>query len=107
MLKNIGKIQSCLRYNKRQQTFMSSRALKHSSQSLGIDSSMSSTDRPLRRSLRAMQLWKGRQWKIGLSEQLKQKKNQSLPQGFSQLEKERGAGHEIAKEFGPSLTDEP
>ena len=37
-------------------TLMSSRALKHSSQSLGRDSSMSSTDRPLRRSLRAMQL---------------------------------------------------
>ena len=106
MLKNIGKIQSCLRYNKRQQTFMSSRALKHSSQSLGIDSSMSSTDRPLRRSLRAMQLWRGRQWKIGLSQQLKQK-NQSLPQGFSQLEKERGAGDEVAEEFGSSLTDEP
>ena len=34
-------------------------------------------------------------------------KNQSLPQGFSQLEKERGAGNEIAEEFGPSLTDEP
>ena len=106
MLKNIGKIQSCLRYNKRQQTFMSSRALKHSSQSLGIDSSMSSTDRPLRRSLRAIQLWKGRQWKIGLSQQLNQK-NQSLPQGFSQLEKERGTGDEVAEEFGSSLTDEP
>ena len=89
-----------------EQTFMSSRVLKHSSQSLGIDSSMSSTDRPLRRSLRAMQLGKGRQWKIGLSQQLKQK-NQSLPQGFSQLEKERGAGNEIAEEFGPSLTGEP
>ena len=38
------------------QTLMSSRALKLSSQSLGRDSSMSSTDRPLRRSLRAMQL---------------------------------------------------
>ena len=34
-------------------------------------------------------------------------KNQSLPQGFSQLEKERGAGNEIAEEFGPSLTGEP
>ena len=39
-----------------QQTLISSRALKHSSQSLGRDSSMSSTDRPLRRSLRAIQL---------------------------------------------------
>ena len=34
-------------------------------------------------------------------------KNQSLPQGFSQLEKERGAGDEIAEEFGPSPMDEP
>ena len=34
-------------------------------------------------------------------------KNQSLPQGFSQLEKERGAEDEIAEEFGPSLTEEP
>ena len=33
-------------------------------------------------------------------------KNQSLLQGFSQLEKERGAGYEIAEEFGPSA-DEP
>ena len=33
------------------------------------------------------------------TQQLKQK-NQSPPQGFSQLEKERGAGDEIAEEFG-------
>ena len=39
-----------------QLTFISSSVLKHSSQSLGRDSSMSSTDRPLRRSLRAIQL---------------------------------------------------
>ena len=47
------------------QTLMSSRALKLSSQSLGRDSSMSSTDRPLRRSLRAMQLtWTRQGYKL-------------------------------------------
>ena len=45
--------------------------------------------------------------KDGTEWTIEAKKNQSLPQGFSQLEKERGAGNEIAEEFGPSLTGEP
>ena len=86
---------------------MSSRVLKHSSQSLGIDSSMSSTDRPLEKIAQSHATMKRKAMKDRTESTIEAKKINLFPRAFPSQKRRGTLGTKIAEEFGPSLTDEP